>query len=75
MILQQGTQLEKHLMGFHCNHSQKTTPLHGKNHLENNWNRFISNPHLQPCIPHNSWGLPADELEEIRLKNSNAYLS
>jgi hypothetical protein len=57
------------VFAYHCDHTRQVTALHDSAHrTENDGNRFVFDVHL-PYLPHQeaSWGLPAEDIEEIRL--------
>ncbi|MGB9715442.1 MAG: hypothetical protein ACPL1G_03425 [Thermodesulfovibrionales bacterium] len=58
-----------HVFAYHCDHTRQSTPMHqSKNRTENDLNRFYHNV-ISPFL-HNQaekWGLPHEEIEEIRL--------
>ncbi|WP_431854901.1 hypothetical protein [Azospirillum sp.] len=61
------------LFGYHCEHTRLADPLHGHDHAEDDWRRFVDDVR-EPVLARqaDSWGLAGTELEEIRLPNGMA---
>ena len=67
LLGRKGNSIEHLLQAYHCNHNQKETLFHQKV-AENNWSKFVTNLSSYKTFNHN-WGLPEEEIEEIKLKN------
>lgn len=62
-----------YFFGYHCDHTRQPTMAHGFNRKEgNDWFRFVENL-TSPYLPAqaDTWGIPDEPIEEIRLTNGN----
>jgi len=61
-------QLTDHFVGYHCDHTRMASVSHGRDRLENDIRRFFDDV-TTPELPGQAatWGLPDEELEELRL--------
>ncbi len=69
-----GCSLEKHLKGYHCNHTYKESFLHSQNRTQNDWYQFVESSSITPVLTQPNWGLVDEEIEEISLP-SQAHLN
>jgi hypothetical protein len=63
--------LLEHVFAYHCDHTRQVTAMHDSaGRTENDSKRFIYNV-TSPYLPGQAeiWGLPREEIEEIRLKD------
>jgi hypothetical protein len=60
--------LTGHFVGYHCDHTRMASVSHGHNRVENDIRRFFDDV-AAPDLPNQAanWGLPDEDLEEIRL--------
>ncbi len=66
------------LLGYHCDHTRRSTPTHEPDHRANSWYLAFESV-ARADIPEQaeSWGCPDDAIEELRLTEaaSSPYLS
>ncbi|KAB0269713.1 hypothetical protein [Microvirga brassicacearum] len=63
--------LSAQIFGYHCDHTRQVTPAHRRDAVENNPEEFFHRVE-RPELPEQaeSWGCPADEVEEVRLEGA-----
>ena len=60
--------LYPHLVGYHCDHTRNPGAFHGREHVENDFRRFVAEvDDPQPAGQAGDWGMPGADIEEIRL--------
>jgi len=61
------------LFGYHCEHTRLADSLHGHDHAEDDWRRFVDEVR-EPVLAGQAedWGLAGIDLEEIRLPQGSA---
>lgn len=69
-----GTLVER-LFGYHCDHTRMASVAHGRDRVENDMRRFITDVN-RPDIPSQAedWGLADEEIEEFRLNDRGSVL-
>lgn len=62
------------LFAYHCDHTRQATPSHTHDRLENSADEFISRVR-EPGLPEQAanWGLPDEEIEEVRLGKADVF--
>ncbi len=60
------------MYGYHCDHTRQATLAHGANRVENDQWRYFENV-VSPYLPEqaNTWGMPDEEIDEIRLSSDH----
>lgn len=62
------------LYAYHCDHTRQVTSAHGHDRVENDADSFLD-PKGDPRIPAQAanWGLPDEEIEEIRIGRGDVF--
>lgn len=63
-----------YVLGYHCDHTRQVTPMHSPNRRQNDLGAFFD--HLEsPWLEEQAqtWGMPEEEVEEIRLHRDGGF--